>query len=405
MKIRNSKIILAICIFFSCTLTKSYASHTLKCEALVRDHNHQLKTQLVELKDITIQNKFEGRYFKIVEKKNSEAISTDSALAMRACHVYYHLTQAREYFLQNFEIPQVETQRQLIIRLEMEQGFSDAGHFLHENHGKYYNNAITIPPAGRQRLQTISPWYYEIWFAPKKEVKVKSSIQTAAEIASSAPVMTSLLTGVIEGQATMIGQFFAQGGMYTSIEGKYFINSLLMSVAVTALVPNIIKLASPLIKKEIFLDSAMIPEVIYHEYSHFALSHHIKLDAHSAVSEGIANFYAAMIGKTDAILKKSRKFAKGLSIVSARDNKNYEYFMEDQRYAQHDFTFKYLYGIKTDFGQPMAEQLIFQASRELKQRTPSLKKDLIPAIFKAQQLQNDPSAFYRLHALTQKYGF
>jgi hypothetical protein len=145
--------------------------------------------------------------------------------------------------------------------------------------------------------------------------------------------------------------------------------------------------------------------VIYHEYSHFALSHHIKLDSHSAVSEGIANFFAAMIGKTDAILKKAKKYAKGLAIVSAQDNKNYEYYMEDQRYAQFDYAFKYLYALKTEFGEELATNYIYHASQKLNQRSPKLKSDLVPALFQAVQTETNPSYIYRLHQITQKFGF
>jgi hypothetical protein len=398
LKVRNLAISLALCTF---SLSSFALSH--KCEVLVRNKSKKLIQKKVELTHLRSVDSFSGKYFKIVKGKEEKALSFNSKLSFRACHVYYHLSKAREYFSSHFDLPHLNKPRALVIRVEMELGYNDSSHFLHENLGKFYNNALTIPPSGVSRLDIVKPWYYEIWFAPKKKVKIKSAFARASEVASSWPVLNQMIFGIFQQQATQFGSYVLQGNTVTALEGEYYFKSLLFSIGVTALVPNIMKWSSKLFKKTIFLDSLMIPEVIYHEFTHFALSPHISIDKHSALGEGIANFYAALIGKTDSILGRSRKYAKGLIKIEAKKTKKYEYYMEDSKYAQLDFTFKFLYGIKSEMGQIKSEQLVFKAASSLEDKF-SIKENFLPALFNSIE-STEPSQKYQLIKVMDQFGF
>ena len=48
-----------------------------------------------------------------------------------------------------------------------------------------------------------------------------------------------------------------------------------------------------MMRKWYLLDSALIPEIIYHEYAHIALSDHLGLNHSTAVIEGMADFCRA----------------------------------------------------------------------------------------------------------------
>jgi hypothetical protein len=392
--------VIYILLAFSFTLTAFAIDH--ECTALVRNTRHKLELKKVVIKDLLSKESFDGRYIKVVRRNQKKAIKFDDKLNVRACSVYHHMSIARDYFLANFDLKQLKRPRKLIARIEMDLGFEESAHFMHENLGTFSNNALTIPPSTASRIAD-EPWYYEIWFAPKKKVKVENPIQRAADVAASGPVIRSMLTGVLTTQVSELGSELVQG---ISIDPGYYASSLLLSVGVTAVVPTLIKWGSSVVKKTIYLDSAMIPEVVYHEFTHFALSEHLSISRHSPVVEGVANFYAAMIGDTDAILKNTGGYSKGLVKVTAKRNQMYQYYMEDTAYAQLDFSFKFLYALKSEFGQEFAEKLVFNAILELKNQPLSIKEGLLRSLQVA-MINMDASIRdrYRLIELIQDFGF
>lgn len=387
---------LLICIYL---LSSSLFAMDAVCTALVRDEKKNLVKKEVTIKDLVSNSSFAGRYIKIVKGTSDDPISFDSSYSLRACTAYYHMSVARNYFLKRFDLKRLKKPRAIVTRIEMDRGFEESAHFMHENNGLFYNNAVTIPPSGPGRI-TDRPWYYEIWFAPKKKVKIESSTYKAAKLITSGPFLVNMLMGVGQSQATTIGIDLVRG---TGFGASYYLKSLGLSLGVTTLVPHIIKWGARPLKQKIFLDSGMIPEVIYHEYSHFALSEHLSIDRHSPVVEGVANYFAAMIGNTDEILKKSKKYAKGLVTINSKRNKKYEYHMEDKSYAQLDFSFKFLYALKTEFGKEKSEELVYEAAKFMGQsQNLELKAGLLPALRESFQ---ERSELYRFLTLTDQFGF
>ena len=387
---------LLICIYL---LSSSLLAMDAVCTAIVRDEKKRLIKKEVQIKDLVSNSSFAGRYIKVVKSTSDDPVAFDSSESLRACTAYYHMTIARDYFLARFDLKRLKKPRAIVTRIEMDRGFEESAHFMHENNGLFYNNAVTVPPSGPGRL-TDKPWYYEIWFAPKKKVKIESSIYKASKLITSGPFLVNMLMGVGQSQATTIGIDLVRG---TGFGASYYLKSLGLSLGVTTLVPHIIKWGSRPLKQKIFLDSGMIPEVIYYEYSHFALSEHLSIDRHSPVVEGVANYFAAMIGNTDEILKKSKKYAKGLITIDAKRNKKYEYHMEDKSYAQLDFSFKFLYALKTEFGKEKSEELVFEAARKMGQTQKlELKAGLLPALRASLQTRSE---VYRFLDLTHQFGF
>lgn len=392
---------LLICIFL--LSSSSLFAFEATCNAIVRTSNHKLRVQQVTIKELVSKTEFRGEYFKVVKQKSEEPILIGSRDSLRACTAYYHSTIAKDYFITNYDLKKFKRKRAITLRVEMDLGFEESSHMMHENNGKFYNNAVTIPPSNRSRL-TEKPWHYEIWFAPKKKVKMDSSTHKAAQLITSGPFMSSLIVGVGQSQATTIGVDLVRGSTFGA---DFYTKTLAMSVGITALIPYTLKWVSKPFKKTIYLDTGLIPEVIYHEYSHYALSENISIDTHSPVVEGIANYFAAIIGKTDSILKKTKGYSKGLMEINAKKDKNYEYYMEDSKYAQLDFTFKFLYGLKDVFGEKLASNLVYESSKILGQKNSmEIKADLLSAL-KTSLKKLDPSKSkqYKLVKLFQKFGF
>ncbi len=390
-------------LIFIYLLSSSLFAFESDCKALVRNHKRKLIVKTVKIKDLVSKTHFHGRYFKVLKRNSEDAIAFNSPDSFRACTVYYHSTLAKDYFKNNFELKRLQRPRAIKLRIEMNLGFEESVHMMHENNGLFYNNAVTIPPSTNSRIID-KPWFYEIWFAPKKPVKIDSSIYRASELVTSGPFMSSLLLGVGQSQATTIGIDLIRG---TEFGAGFYTKTLALSIGVTAIVPSLLKWLSKPFKQTLYLDSAMIPEVIYHEYSHYALSEFLSIDKHAPVVEGVANYFAAIIGKTDSILDSTRGHSKGLVEISAKDTKNYKYSMEDKKYAQLDFSFKFLYAIKKTFGQEVGTSIIFNAIKLLSNRTGrELKSDLIPALKEAiTKNHNSITNHFKFNSLLQEFGF
>ena len=115
-------------------------------KAMVRNKSFHLKEKRVDLPHLTSNNSFEGKHFKIVQGKNSEAIKfTNQELRLKAATTYYHLEKARDYFVQELNSSYVKSLPQIIIRIDHTNNFSELGHFTNDNLDPQYNNALTIP--------------------------------------------------------------------------------------------------------------------------------------------------------------------------------------------------------------------------------------------------------------------
>lgn len=344
-------------------MTFSSTLDAFECSAWTRNQNKKLILSKVNLSDLSSDKNFSGKYFSIVLDKNDAPLPLESN-NIRACTVYYHLTIARKYFLAKFPENHVRGLKPVTIRIEMPYSFIDSSHFMHEDF-KTYNNSLTIPASTRSKLDSINPWNFEIWFAPAKKIRVDNAIAQAAKLLGSSTAQESLRLGVLTSTASNIASQLAQGMTLTSFDGKVQIQSLLLSLAIVSVTPWLIEQLSSLVKRSIYLDTALIPEVIYHEFAHIALSRHLKLTHHSPIIEGMANYFAAAIGKTPAILHKTKSFARGLDKLKVNNDVQYEPWMEDQKYAQYGFVLALLSEIKQQIGEEEADKLIYHAHAKL----------------------------------------
>ena len=116
-------------------------------EALVRNDNKKPVLEEVTLTDLISNDSFDGEYFKIVKGKSDEAIrfDADRELTFRAVTAYYHLTIARNYFINKLNSDYVKNLKKIVVRIEHTNQFSELGHFANDKLDPQYNNALTIP--------------------------------------------------------------------------------------------------------------------------------------------------------------------------------------------------------------------------------------------------------------------
>lgn len=385
-------------LFFSLFFVTGAFANDITCTAVVRSESHKLIQEEVTLPNMTSTEDFTGRYFKIVEAKNDKPILlNDKNLGLRACTVYYHLSKAREYFMEKFQDRHVRNLRQLTIRVEMPYSFIDSSHFMDEKF-KSYNNSLTIPPSGRNKVDSVAAWDYEIWFAPMKKVKKKNAIEQASKLLNSSAAQESLRVGVLSGVGSIMATQLAQGMTLTSMEGQMYVQSLVVSMLAVTITPWVIEKTSSLVKQTLYLDTAFIPEVIYHEYVHVALARYLKPSHHSSIIEGMANFFAADIGNTHAILKKTKGYSKGLDKIDAKKKIMFDSWMEDQSYAQYGFTFGLLYDVQKALGAEDGRDVIYRAHQKLTASS-TVRVDLLRAIEQS-ALEKFPASEHKRVLLT-----
>src|SRR5690606_15671663 len=90
----------------------------------------------VKLPHLEDHSSFDGRYFKIVKGKSNEAISfneEDEGIRNKAATVYYHLSEARKFWVDQIKSGKAESLPKLTIRLEITNQFNELGHYAHDN--------------------------------------------------------------------------------------------------------------------------------------------------------------------------------------------------------------------------------------------------------------------------------
>ena len=158
--------------------------------AVVRDENFNAIIKDVTLLDLTKDNAYEGKYFKIVKGKDSSAIRFDDNedLQLKAATTYYHMNKARKFFSEIVKSKYVNELPQITIRLDLINVFNEIGHFANENLDPQFNNALTSPAGNGYEPKNIKPWGLEVWFRPSKLINLadfKGSVDYGGSVKGS----------------------------------------------------------------------------------------------------------------------------------------------------------------------------------------------------------------------------
>ena len=150
------------------------------------------------------------------------------------------------------------------------------------------------------------------------------------------------------------------------------------TIALTALFLEASKRSDKLfLEKYYYLDTAMIPEIIYHEFSHIALSDSLTLGLSTPILEGMADYFSASYSNNPSIADKIQRYS--LSMPKNGNNKNsYNPIYETNTFANSDFVLSVLWSIRKEFPE-IADPLIFIARTMLKTGFSDIRHDLIGA--------------------------
>lgn len=366
------KILLTTLILF--TQFNNVHAGELKRRAVIRDEDYKAIIAEVPLTDLTSDVGYEGKYFKIVNGKDNEAIRFDDSeeLQLKAATTYYHLNKARQYFVTVAKSGYVETLPKIIVRIDLKNVFNEIGHFAHDNLNPQFNNALTVPAGNGYPTKNIPSWETEIWFRPSKEIHIKE-FQGTVETASIKP---SLAVFRNQTHMTNLNQFMI------SLFGGSVDPSNMMRMAGSSLMMEFVyqtsDIASNFFSRKIYrLDSALVPEIIYHEFSHVALSNHMELTHSTPVNEGMADYFAGKIANSKMLALKIKDYNL-FNGKKVRKKQQYNMAFERGDYANADFVFGLLWNIGTTVGEDVEVQFMNTMASKLETNA-TIREDLLNA--------------------------
>lgn len=351
--------------------------------AIIRD-GKRAKESKVKIKDLISEDSFDGTYFKIVIGKGEVPVrfDGDEKLTLKAATAYHHLTIARDYFVNKIKSEYVKTIPKMTIRIEHTNQFSELGHFAHDNMDPQYNNALTVPAGKGFERRGISPWGMEIWFRPSKKIHL-SDIKVNDMAAREYEGLIKQFRNMIHMQTFQ--RFLA--GVVTALAGANDVNplaidSVVRTVGSSVMLEAAYQLYNPITRlfqrKWYWLDTAMVPEIIYHEYSHAALSDHLVLSHSTAIIEGMADFFAGQIANSPKLAKYIKKY-NTYNGKNAKKKQEYMIQFEMTDYANTDFVFGLLWEMKKIVGEDRGEAFMFELRKRLTTNS-SIRKELIEGL-------------------------
>lgn len=371
-------------LFFSSIVVKADEFRVIER----RDNSTKTYYKKVILQDLLSSTHFEGKYFKIVHKKSNQPIAfdePDQELILRAANTYYHLTKAKDFWLRQLQVYTPETFPQLTIRLDITNTFSELGHYSHDNYNPQYNNALSIPEGETPDwvpVEKYDKWGKEIWFRPMKVI----STQDLTDQFGPNPVYLALQQmhapfinyTVNQFNQTLINHLFYSSQMTSSLRSDF--KRFIGTIALSYFIVDSSKKMDPLfMEKWFYLDTSMVPEVIYHEYAHLILSDHLEMSHSTPVIEGYADYFAAIMSE------KKKVYAKvaGHSNINPKDPHNdrfYNHMDEHNSNATSDFVLSVLWDVRETLGSEIGDKVIFESRKKMNTKTATIHHHMLKAI-------------------------
>lgn len=367
--------------------TLSYSQVTERTfEAMTRTENNKPLVGEVVLTDLVSNDSFDGEHFKIVQGKSDDAIKfdADEALTFRAATTYYHLTKARDYFVNKIKSEYVANLPKMVIRIDHSNQFSELGHFTNDKYDPQFNNALTIPAGVGLASKGVKPWGMEIWFRPSKRVNIKDLKVNNLQNQEFQVLMSGFRDQI---HMQSMQRFLSNTVMALTSDGPgmnpFSTENLIRTVGSSIVMEVGYQFMDPITKffsrKWYWLDTAVVPEIIYHEYSHAALSDHLQLSHSTAIIEGMADFFAGKIANSPKLAMHIKKY-NTYNGKNAKRKQDYKIQFEMGEYANTDFVFGLLWEMGSIVGEEQAEDYMFALRKKVTTNS-DIRKELVEALF------------------------
>ncbi|MBY0515821.1 MAG: hypothetical protein K2P81_02855 [Bacteriovoracaceae bacterium] len=371
------------------TMIWAQVAQPIKANIVLRDASFKARISSVELPYLISDTTFDGQFFKVVQGKNDEAISLtneDEELVLRAATTYYHLNLARDWYVNKMKSTYVANLPKLVIRVDIKNQFNELGHYANDALDPQFNNALTIPAGEGLAGRGIKPWNMEIWFRPVKKVNIKDLKIKGDAMGEWGSVLASFRQQM---HMSTLQRFLAQlvqSQTNPSPASQDFFGweNLIRVAGTSIMLEAVYQFADPLSRafsrKWFWLDTALVPEIIYHEFSHVALSDHLVLSHSTAVIEGMADYFAGEIANSPNLATRIKTY-NTFNGKKATRKQQYSVQFETTDYANSDFVFGMLWDLKTIVGDDSSPEFVYSL-REKIDTNSSIRKQLIEGILK-----------------------
>lgn len=394
-------------------------------DVLERVGKNEYKFVPKELDKLLCTNSFEGEHFKIVYATEDEPISFDhenKELIKKAANVYHHLTIARNFWINEIKSDYVRTMQQVTVRLDIINAFSSTRHFKNAEQEKNYNNAWSVPEgqtprfAGQQKK-----WFKEIWFSPMKKIESRKEVKSEGNnpIHESLVMIKDPVVNLNQNALIYLGLNYLKT---PSINNSSLLDDALKRLGTIAIMYALLETTKHMDKwfmnKYYFIETAMIPEIIYHEYAHIAMSDTMKTVHSVPVIEGMADYFATRIADRKRMYDELKDYSNNRS--KNPDNRDlYHPYLEGAWNATSDFTLSLLWLGKKEFhkaneqrvkkGQaPLVnyDDLVFTAHKDLSEYS-DIMNDLNSALVNAckQKCESVRAGVNTLNYVFERKGF
>ena len=347
----------------SCALSREMEVNVRTSEkAGLFDSNHRtgrIRTERRVLTDLTSESAFEGVYFTVLHASGNTPIRfdhPDSDVVLRAATVYYHVSKTRSV-LESLNLPDTSGLRKnMAIRIDQEQDFSDVHHFDPRPDKRKYNASIIIPPSDPFMLADgVRPWGHEIWFRKASVEKRKSAMNLISNQVNSRDFKSMLMGQLLYSDMVSL----TQSALIGMINPTDHLISMSFSIGLSELIPQTIGLIGRHSHQRYYLDSAMIPEISVHEFSHIALAPVFGLKRSTALNEGFANYLAWRVTGLEKLGARAGQFNRSDAPKSALNRAKYSFDQEMLKQAAYgSFTFSVLHELDQALGEEGAKILI-----------------------------------------------
>lgn len=360
----------------------------------VRNEDQKLVVLKKEMTTLVGSHLAENEHFRVLDRTNDDSLDLLSPELsaedhLRAGTILHHMAIARNYFVSVLHSEYVAQLPRVNVRLNMMQPFNEFYHFVKDSKVEQFNNAVSVPPSSIKKMPGVADWGHEIWFRPAKAQEIDNAVYQSSKQLDDLNMTTAVIGSLTD---ESVSDAIIQSTLDTSIDNldyMGYITKLLWTVGIFEVTPKVLKLVSKPFKTNTFMDTAMIPEVIYHEFSHVALSDFVSLKRSNPLNEGMANYFAAVINGHSKIAAKNAGHSKNVSPYSGKKKIMYSARFETEKAAHSNFVFSFLWRLRERFeselpnGKELADKLIFTSRKHIRYADKAIKDDLIPSLVDA----------------------
>ena len=389
-------------IWFSSLVLLQHASAAdVSYPVYVRDHDQRIVLENHDLEDLKSESALDGVNFRVVNGKDEVPIALDqSEFSVRAASVYHNLNVARKFWVQRLKEDGLKHVGVVTVRMDITNEFTELAHYANDKFKAEINDIESIPKSDQERMSKYAPWNYEIWVRPVKKVKVKTDLAAFDDASRNSQMKQQLALGFL---ANSLSQYASTSMAYhTLLNPQYHLEKLLIDFGIVELVPEALGLLGRLVKQTYYLDTATIPEVIYHEYTHIALSQFLPIGDSTPLLEGMANYFAIQILGSPEILNKLGSHGKTDHTMSGLGWTRYSEAYETHAYSWENFTIQVLYHLGEEFGQDKIQEALLIALERLATvksgdfSKANIRNDLIDSLYGALLVLYPPSEKYNI---------